>query len=98
VHLIGVFSRLSRDFFTDAVHSLFLRHSQVAPMLAKQIGANIKAARKARGLSLEKVAAAIDPPTSYQQLSRLEDAERPLTLEWVETNWESAERRSDGAA
>jgi transcriptional regulator with XRE-family HTH domain len=58
--------------------------SQVVPMLAKQIGANIKAARKARGLSLENVAAAIDPPTSYQQLSRLEDAERPLTLEWVE--------------
>jgi transcriptional regulator with XRE-family HTH domain len=57
-------------------------------MLAKRIGENIKAARKAKnggkGWSLEKVAARIQPKTSYQQLSRLESGERPLSLEWIE--------------
>lgn len=53
-------------------------------MLAKQIGLNIQAARKARGLSLEKLAARIDPPTSYQQLSRLEKGNRSMAIEWVE--------------
>lgn len=52
-------------------------------MLAKQIGANIKAARKAQNLSLQKVAARLNPPTSYQQVSRLEQG-RMLTIEWIE--------------
>jgi DNA-binding Xre family transcriptional regulator len=57
-------------------------------MLAKQVGANIKAARKAKaggkGWSLQKVAAKIEPkPTTYQHLARLE-AGKALTLEWVE--------------
>jgi len=57
-----------------------------APMLAKQIGANIKAAREAKRpkLSLEKLAAKIQPKTSYQQLSRLEKGDRALTVEWIE--------------
>jgi transcriptional regulator with XRE-family HTH domain len=53
-------------------------------MLAKRIGANIKAARKQRGISLERLAAKVVPPTSYQQLSRLEKGDRALTVEWVE--------------
>lgn len=53
-------------------------------MLATRIGANIKAARLAKGLSLEKVAARCDPPTSYQQLQKLEKAARPISIEWIE--------------
>lgn len=53
-------------------------------MLAKLIGENMKAARKARGLSLEKVAARCEPPTSYQHLSRLEKGDRSLTVDWIE--------------
>lgn len=52
-------------------------------MLAGKIGANIKAARKGKGWSLERLAAHIDPPTSYQQLSRLEQG-RMLTIDWIE--------------
>lgn len=53
-------------------------------MLAGKIGQNIKAARKARNLSLEQVAERMDPPTSYQQLSRLEKGDRSLKVEWIE--------------
>ena len=53
-------------------------------MLAGVIGQNIKAARKSRGLSLEKLAARCDPPTSYQQLSRLEKGDRSLSIDWIE--------------
>ena len=52
-------------------------------MLGKTIGENIKAARKAKGLSLEKLAARIKPATSYQQLSRLEQG-KMLSIEWIE--------------
>lgn len=54
------------------------------PMLAGQIGANIKAARKAKGWSLEKLAARVEPKTSYQQLARLEKGDRTLSVQWVE--------------
>ena len=53
-------------------------------MLAKEIGANIQSARKLRGWSLQKLAAKIEPSTSYQQLGRLETGDRPLTLDWIE--------------
>jgi transcriptional regulator with XRE-family HTH domain len=53
------------------------------PMLAGKIGANIKAARKAKGWSLERLAARVEPPTSYQQISRLEQG-RMLTIDWIE--------------
>jgi transcriptional regulator with XRE-family HTH domain len=52
-------------------------------MLGKKIGENIRAARKAKGISLEKLAARVKPPTSYQQLSRIEQG-RMLTIEWIE--------------
>jgi hypothetical protein len=56
-------------------------------MLAKQIGENIKSVRLAKadgkGWPLEKVAARVRPPTSYQQVSRLEKG-KMLTIEWIE--------------
>lgn len=52
--------------------------------LAKRIGANIKAVREARGLSLEKVAARVRPPTAYTTISRFEKGERSLTFDWLE--------------
>lgn len=54
--------------------------------LAQRVGANIKAARKAKSpaWSLERLAAKIKPATSYQHLSRLEKGSDALTLEWVE--------------
>jgi transcriptional regulator with XRE-family HTH domain len=53
-------------------------------MLAKQIGANIKAARKAKGWSLEKLAAKVEPKSSYQHMSRLEKGGPALDIEWIE--------------
>lgn len=55
-------------------------------MLNRQIGANIKAVRESRKpkMSLEKLAARIDPPTKYQTLGKLEKGARPITMEWVE--------------
>jgi transcriptional regulator with XRE-family HTH domain len=57
---------------------------QCAPMLGKRIGEAIKAARKAKGWSLEKLAAKIVPPTTYQHMSRLEKGGPALNIEWVE--------------
>jgi transcriptional regulator with XRE-family HTH domain len=53
-------------------------------MLARQIGENIKRARKTQGISLERLAARVEPATSYQQLSRLEKGDRALTVDWIE--------------
>jgi transcriptional regulator with XRE-family HTH domain len=53
-------------------------------MFAKRIGANIQAARKAKGWSLEKLAASVEPKSSYQQMSRIESATRPITADWIE--------------
>jgi transcriptional regulator with XRE-family HTH domain len=53
-------------------------------MLAQQLGANLKAARKAKGWSLEKLAAKVEPTTRYQTIAKFEKAQRPLTPEWIE--------------
>jgi transcriptional regulator with XRE-family HTH domain len=53
-------------------------------MLAGTIGQNIQKARKCRGWSLEKLAARVEPKTSYQQLARLEKGDRTLSVQWVE--------------
>jgi transcriptional regulator with XRE-family HTH domain len=58
--------------------------------LGKAIGENIKAARRAKGLSLQKLARLVQPETSYQQLSRLEQG-RMLTIEWIEKIGEALE-------
>lgn len=60
-----------------------------ATMLAERVSENIKRLRKARGWSLEKVAAGCVPPTSYQQISRLEKGPgvkdgRTIDFDWVE--------------
>ena len=39
--------------------------------------------RNERGLSLEKLAKMLDPPTTGTQISRLESGERKLTPKWV---------------
>ena len=56
--------------------------------LAERVGANIKAARKAKpgpnGWSLKKVAAKIKPPAKYQHLARLEKGGNALNFGWVE--------------
>lgn len=39
--------------------------------------------RNERGLSLEQLAKMLDPPTTAQQISRLESGERKLATKWV---------------
>lgn len=39
--------------------------------------------RNARGLSLDQLAKLLDPPTTAQQISRLESGERKLATKWV---------------
>jgi transcriptional regulator with XRE-family HTH domain len=58
--------------------------ADIAPMLVKRIGANIEAARKKRRLSAERLAAMVEPPTSYQHIRRLERGSDALNFEWVE--------------
>lgn len=53
-------------------------------MLAERVAENIARLRKARGWSLEKVGASCEPPTSYQQISRLEKGDRTVDFGWVE--------------
>jgi transcriptional regulator with XRE-family HTH domain len=53
-------------------------------MLARQIGANVKALRKQKGWSLQKLAARVEPKSSYQQIGRLEKGDRTLSVQWVE--------------
>ena len=52
-------------------------------MLGKAIGENIRRVRKAKEISLEKLAARVKPATSYQQLSRLEQG-KMLSIDWIE--------------
>lgn len=65
-----------------AIRPLFAQPMRM--VLAKQIGENIKQARKAKGWSLERLAARVEPASSYQQISRLEKGDRALTVQWVE--------------
>jgi transcriptional regulator with XRE-family HTH domain len=59
-----------------------LRHGR--DMLAERVAQNIRRVRESRGWSLEKVGKRCEPPTSYQQISRLEEGDRRLTFDWVE--------------
>lgn len=45
----------------------------------------IKEIRKAKRLSLEKLAEICDPPTTATQISRLEQGKRKLTQPWMQT-------------
>jgi transcriptional regulator with XRE-family HTH domain len=54
------------------------------PMLGKQVGTNIERARKAKGWTLERLAATVRPKTSHQHISRIEKGQRTLTVDWIE--------------
>jgi transcriptional regulator with XRE-family HTH domain len=53
-------------------------------MLASRISANMWRIREANGLSRTDLAQRINPPTSSQQIERLEKGQRRLTIEWIE--------------
>ena len=75
---------MSNHFSPLACIAIYHPLAQFAPMLGKRIGETIKAARKAKGLSLERLAAKIAPPTTYQHMSRLEKGGPALNIEWIE--------------
>lgn len=53
-------------------------------MLAVRICDNISALREKRGLSRAQLGNMLSPPTSRQQIEKLEKGERPLTVDWIE--------------
>lgn len=53
-------------------------------MLEGRIRANIQALRVAGDLSRPQLAALCEPPTSGQQIERIEKGQRRLTIEWIE--------------
>lgn len=53
-------------------------------MLGDQIRANIKHAREARGWSRPALGGRCSPPTSGQQIERLEKGHRGLDVDWIE--------------
>ena len=53
-------------------------------MLGERVGMQIRDARKRRGWTLVQLAAAVDPPTSHQQISRLEAGKSSLDMSWLE--------------
>jgi transcriptional regulator with XRE-family HTH domain len=59
-------------------------YGQSGPMLADTISANIWRVREAKGLSRSQLGLRMNPPTSSQQIERLEKGERRLTVEWIE--------------
>lgn len=58
------------------------RHS--GAMLADAIANNIKLMREAKGWSRPQLGARMSPPTSGQQVEKLEKGDRRLTVEWIE--------------
>lgn len=84
MHLIGAFWAIFKRDFTRVQCIAFLaRDGKIAPMLTRQIGANIRNARKTRGLSLQKLAAKMGE-TNWQTLQKLELAKTAISLEWIE--------------
>lgn len=53
-------------------------------MLADRISENIWRIREAKGVSRIQLGQRMNPPTSSQQIERLEKGERRLTVEWIE--------------
>lgn len=49
-----------------------------------RITENISALREKRGLSRAQLGNMLTPPTSRQQIEKLEKGDRPLTVEWIE--------------
>ena len=57
---------------------------QSGAVLATRISENIRRLREERGLSRPQLGLRLNPPTSGQQIEKLEKGERRLTVEWVE--------------
>jgi transcriptional regulator with XRE-family HTH domain len=53
-------------------------------MLEGRIRENMRALREANDLSRPQLGAMCDPPTSGQQIERIEKGQRRLTIEWIE--------------
>jgi transcriptional regulator with XRE-family HTH domain len=53
-------------------------------VLADRIADNIRSLREAKGLSRPQLGLRCVPPTSSQQIERLEKGERRLTVDWIE--------------
>ena len=53
-------------------------------VLATRISENIWRIREAKGVSRSELGQRMNPPTSSQQIERLEKGERRLTVEWIE--------------
>jgi transcriptional regulator with XRE-family HTH domain len=57
---------------------------QSGAVLATRISENIKRLREARGWSRPQLGLRMRPPTSGQQVEKLEKGERRLTVDWIE--------------
>jgi transcriptional regulator with XRE-family HTH domain len=64
--------------------ALDTRVSQSGWVLAETISKNIQRVREAKGVSRSQLGLRMNPPTSSQQIERLEKGERRLTVEWIE--------------
>lgn len=85
LHHISASPRASQALF--ALHECIGFHALGAiscNMLAERVGKNIREARKARGWSLEQLAAAVEPKSTHQHISRLERGSASLDLGWLE--------------
>lgn len=56
----------------------------VGPMLAQQIRANVVRLRNAKGWSRPELGRRLAPPTSGQQIERLEKGQRDIDAKWIE--------------
>jgi len=59
-------------------------YRQQTHVLAVTIRENIKRLREKRGLSRPQLGARLHPPTSGQQIEKLEKGHRQLTVDWIE--------------
>lgn len=64
--------------------ALFSRYGHSGAMLATRITANIMRLREAKGWSRPQLGNRLTPPTSGQQIEKLEKGERRLTVDWIE--------------
>lgn len=55
-----------------------------AVVLTERISANLERLRKERGWSRPDLGSRLTPPTSGQQIEKLEKGQRRLTVEWIE--------------
>lgn len=72
---------MSTPFYGIALKSC---NRQIGVMLADAIATNIRLMREAKGWSRPQLGARMHPPTSGQQVEKLEKRDRRLTVEWIE--------------